>query len=167
MATGVALVVATVGALVTQSPPARAAVLSGTPVPVAGVDAFGIGAGQLGNPGGLVLDSKNDVFVADQTNNRVLEYAFVPFVPATAAYVKVGAIVAGAGGLGSGSTQLNSPAAVSLDAKGDLFVADSGNNRVVEYALNATSGTYASTGTTVAGSGGRDRAPLSWSTRAR
>ena len=152
MAASVALVVTTVGALMTLSPAARAAVLSGTPVPVAGVDAFGIGSGQLGTPGGLVLDGKNDIFVADQSNSRVLEYAFNS---TTGAYAKVGTTVAGAGGLGSGSSQLSSPAAVTLDAKGDLFVADSGNNRVLEYALNASTGSYASTGTTVAGSGGK------------
>ncbi|MGP0108407.1 MAG: IPT/TIG domain-containing protein [Acidimicrobiales bacterium] len=136
----------------TLSPPARAAVLGGTPVPVAGVDAFGIGSGQLGSPGGLVVDSKGDVFVADQSNNRVLEYSFNS---STAAYAKVGTTVAGVGGLGSGSNQLNSPSGVVLDAKGDLFAADSGNNRVLEYAFNPTTGSYSSTGTTVAGVGGK------------
>ena len=77
MAASVALVVTTVGTLMTLSPAARAAVLSGTPVPVAGVEnTFGIGQGQLGTPGGLVLDGKNDIFVADQSNSRVLEYTF-------------------------------------------------------------------------------------------
>ncbi len=151
-AVSVALLVAAVAMLLAASPPARGAVAGGTPVPVAGVDAFGIGSGQLGSPGGLVVDSQGDVFVADQSNNRVLEYTFNS---STSAYAKVGATVAGAGGTGSGSNQLNGPSGVALDAKGDLFVDDGGNSRVQEYVLNAATDSYASSGTTVAGPGGR------------
>ena len=50
-------------------------------VPVAGVLAFGIGAGQLGiqnfqNDGGegIAFDAKGDLFVADTGDNRVIEY---------------------------------------------------------------------------------------------
>jgi hypothetical protein len=125
----------------------------GAPVPVAGVAAFGIGAGQLGNfantPDGVAVDSKGDLFAVDQADNRVIEY--VPSSPTS--YPKVGTVVAGAGGEGSGLNQLNDPSGVAIDAHGDLFVGDSANNRVVEYAYNASAGTYASSGTVVAGTG--------------
>ena len=65
--------------------------LSATPSPVAGVDAFGIGSGQLGTPGGLALDGKGDLFAADESNNRVLEYAFNS---SSSEYAKVGKTVA-------------------------------------------------------------------------
>ena len=127
-------------------------------VPVAGVLAFGIGAGQLGSslggsqsnsPAGLAFDGKGNLFAADPTNNRVIEYA-----PHSAtSYPQTGTVVAGAGGQGSGLNQLSHPNGVALDAAGDLFVADSLNNRVVEYAYNAATGSYASSGQVVAGTG--------------
>ena len=124
------------------------------PVPVAGVPAFGIGAGQVGGspssgPAGIAIDSKGDLFVADQADNRVEEYT--PSSPTS--YPQVGVTVAGAGGQGSGLNQLYYPSGVALDAKGDLFVSDTLNNRVVEYAYNSSTGTYASSGTVAAGTG--------------
>ncbi|MGA3220241.1 MAG: NHL repeat-containing protein [Acidimicrobiales bacterium] len=134
----------------------------GAPVPVAGVDAFGIGYGQLGatdsaddtanfasTPDGIAVDAKGDLFAVDQADNRVIEY--VPSSPTS--YPRVGTVVAGAGGQGSGLNQLYNPSGVALDANGDLFVSDSANERVMEYAYNATTGTYASAGTVVAGTG--------------
>ena len=130
---------------------ARAATAS--PVPVAGVDAFGIGAGQLGVQAlpdeDVAFDAKGDLFVADTANNRVIEYK-----PSSAtSYPQVGTVVAGTGGQGSGLNQLNNPSGVALDANGDLFVGDSSNNRVMEYAYNAATGTYPSAGKIVAGTG--------------
>lgn len=48
-------------------------VVTNTPVPVAGVDAFGIGVGQLDFPQGLAFDNKGDLFVASPGNSQVLE----------------------------------------------------------------------------------------------
>ena len=65
-------------------PGAAAEAATGAAVPVAGVLAFGIGAGQLGSSGGgsqsnsptgVAFDGKGDLFAADPTNNRVVEYA--------------------------------------------------------------------------------------------
>ena len=124
------------------------------PVPVAGVPAFGIGASQIGNsysanPFGIAFDSKGDLFVANEAGNSVLEYTS----SSPTSYSQVGATVAGAGGEGSGLNQLYYPTAVALDAKGDLFVSDSLNDRVVEYAYNTSTGSYAASGTVVAGTG--------------
>ena len=127
----------------------------GAAVPVAGVAAFGIGAGQFGNtyspntPDGVAVDSKGDLFAVDQANNRVIEY--VPSSPTS--YPRAGIVVAGASGKGAGLNQLNGPSGVAVDAHGDLLVGDSGNNRIMEYAYNVSTGTYASSGIVVAGSG--------------
>ena len=127
-------------------------------VPVAGVLAFGIGAGQLGSPGGgsqsnspagLAFNGQGDLFAADVTNNRVVEYA--PGSPTS--YPRSGTVVGGAGGAGSGLNQLSGPTGVAVDAAGDLFVADSLNNRVVEYAYNAATASFATSGKIVAGTG--------------
>ena len=64
-----------------------------------------------------------------------------------------GTVVAGTGKAGTGLNQLSDPQGITLDAKGDLFVADNGNNRVEEFAYNSSTGTYASSATDVAGTG--------------
>jgi sugar lactone lactonase YvrE len=139
-------------------PGAAAAAATGAAVPVAGVLAFGIGAGQLGSPGGgsqsnsptgVAFDGKGDLFAADPTNNRVVEYT--PSSPTS--YPRTGTVVAGTGGAGSGLNQLSGPNGVAVDTAGDLFVADSLNNRVVEYAYNAATGSYPASGKVVAGTG--------------
>jgi sugar lactone lactonase YvrE len=127
--------------------PASAGVAA--PAPVVGVDAFGIGFGQLGGAYGIAVDSKGDLFVADETSSRVIEYT-----PGSGtSYSKVGTIVAGAGGQGSGLSQLNFPGSVALDASGDLFVSDTANARIMEYTYNTLTGSYAATGRIVAGTG--------------
>ena len=139
--------------------PAGAADAATSPaVPVAGVLAFGIGAGQLGSsgggsqsndPAGVAFDSKGDLFAADVTNDRVVEYA--PSSPTS--YPRTGTVVAGTGTAGTGLNQLSGPTGLAVDAAGDLFVSDSLNNRVMEYTYNATTGSYASSGKVVAGTG--------------
>lgn len=57
-------------------------------------------------------------------------------------------IVAGGNGGGSAMNQLNLPYGVAVDGPGNVYVADSGNNRVQKWAPGAT------TGTTVAGGNG-------------
>ena len=121
-----------------------------------GVDAFGIGAGQLGNinaldgsntPDGVAVDSKGDLFVADTANNRVEEFAYNS---ATATYAATATEVAGTGGSGTKSNQLEDPGSVALNPEGNLFVADYGNERVMEYTYSSSTGTFSTSGTQIA-----------------
>src|SRR5262249_41808082 len=96
---------------------------------VAGTGAAGTGLSQLNNPGGIALDAKDDLFLADANNNRVEEFAYNS---ATGTYASAATTVAGTGGSGSGASQLHTPNSVVLDAGGDLFVADTVNARVME-----------------------------------
>jgi sugar lactone lactonase YvrE len=114
---------------------------------IAGAGGTGSGANQLSDPDAVALDSHGNLFVSDSGNNRVVEYTLSA---STGAYSAGGTTVAGAGGKGSGSKQFNGPGPMALDAQGDLFVADQGNSRVVEYPFNATTGSYASSGATLA-----------------
>ncbi len=101
---------------------------------------------------GLTFDSSDDLFLADSANNRVLEY----FKPAQAGSLpgKPGSPddttadeVFGENGSftitnfqatnDESDTTLLSPGGVVLDASGDLFIADEGNQRVLEYASSA------------------------------
>jgi hypothetical protein len=83
-------------------------------------------------PAGIALDRAGNLFVADQSNNRVLK-----FEPPFLAGMKASAVI-GQPGFTSRTaavTQsgLSGPLAVAVDAAGDLFVADAGNNRVLEF----------------------------------
>jgi sugar lactone lactonase YvrE len=121
-----------------------------TGITVAGSGGAGSGASQLSDPDAVALDSHGDLFIADAGNNRVVEY---PLNAATGTYSATGITVAGSGGDGPGASQLFNPETLALDSHGNLFIADAGNNRVVEYPLNAATGTYSATGTTLATSG--------------
>jgi len=100
-----------------------------------------VGSG-FGDPSGVAVDANGNVFVADYATNLVEE------------------IVAGTGGAAAGTVNSSStviqvgsgfsrPEGVAVDAHGNVFVADSGNNRVKEI-VAGTNG--AATGTVNASS---------------
>jgi trimeric autotransporter adhesin len=76
----------------------------------------------LSQPGGIAVDASGDLFIADTTNNRILE-------------VSSGNIttVVGNGGLAA-SPLLYQPGGVFVDASGNLFIADTGNNMIRKVA---------------------------------
>ena len=99
----------------------------------------------LCGPSGLALDAAGDLYVADGGNNRVLEYntPLTTDVTADTVFGQGGSFashscdfdVALAGSPIDGSTadDLCSPGGVAVDASGNLYLADSDNNRVLEY----------------------------------
>ena len=88
------------------------------------------GAGLNGAGSVAVSAITGDVYVADTDHNRILIYS-----PAGALLAKAGA--GGADGSpGSGPGEFNHPAAVTVAPSGNVFVADTGNNRVAELAPN-------------------------------
>jgi hypothetical protein len=104
-------------------------------------NSMGISPRSLCLPSGAAVDSSGHLYVADQANNRVLEYA-APFVIGAAA-----TLVFGQGGsfttnvankrnqmlpLATAGT-LYAPAGVAVDSLGNLYVSDWGNHRVLEY----------------------------------
>jgi gliding motility-associated-like protein len=108
---------------------------------MSGVD--GTGANQLNQPGGIFLDAAGNLYIADETNNRVQKWA-----PGASS----GVTVAGGNGAGAAANQLSSPAAVFVDGAGNIYVCDYINNRVQKWAPGASSGV------TVAGGNGRGAA---------
>lgn len=86
------------------------------------------------NPRGLALDSSGNLYIADSSNHRVREVLMASKTIIT----KGGNGVAGYSGDGglAWSAQLNNPTDVSIDAVGNIVVADSGNNRIRSIAQN-------------------------------
>ncbi len=89
---------------------------------------------ELDSPSGVAVDAAGDLFIADSSNNVVREV-----VQSSGDIITV----AGDGTLGYGgdggpatSAYLDYPWAVALDAAGDLFIADSGNNVIREVVTN-------------------------------
>ncbi|CAF3228579.1 unnamed protein product [Rotaria socialis] len=100
---------------------------------VAGGNGEGNGINQLSNPWGLYVDDDQTVYIADQSNHRIVEW-------------KSGAtsdqVVAGGNGQGSGAHQLSNPYDVIVDKERDsLIISDYSNRRVVLWPRrNGTSG---------------------------
>lgn len=98
---------------------------------IAGTGTAGLGKGSsaahsaLDHPQNVVVDAQGDVFISDTYNNRVVEVTSKGKVTTVA-----GSGVAGYSGDGgrAASAKLNEPTGLALDAKGNLYIADSANN---------------------------------------
>ncbi|CAF3483780.1 unnamed protein product, partial [Rotaria sp. Silwood2] len=102
-------------------------------ITVAGGNRQGNGINQLSDPLGLYVDDDQTVYVADQSNHRIVEWKW----GATS-----GQVVAGGNGQGSGAHQLSYPTDVIVDKQRDsLIICDRLNRRVVQWPRrNGTSG---------------------------
>jgi hypothetical protein len=101
---------------------------------------------RFSNPTGIAIDSSNNLFVSDTGNNTIRKITSAGVVTT----------IAGTAG-SSGSTdaagsaaRFNSPWDIDIDAAGNLYVADRGNNLIRKLTNN--SGTY--TVSTIAGTAG-------------
>jgi len=96
----------------------------------------GLSAKSLCGPVGVALDSLGNLYVSDSNNNRVLKYSH-PIANAQSAnevFGQAGNFASNAcNSTGVNSTTLCTPFGIALDHNGNLYVADEGNNRVLEY----------------------------------
>jgi len=100
---------------------------------------------RLCRPVGVALDGSNNLYVADTGNNRVLEYD-TPITSDTTADRVFGQpdfTTSGSNAGGLSATSLSFPEGVAIDSTDNLYVADTGNNRVLEYDTPITSDTTA------------------------
>ncbi|CAF1358264.1 unnamed protein product, partial [Rotaria sp. Silwood1] len=102
-------------------------------ITVAGGNRQGNEINQLSDPLGLYVDDDQTIYVADQSNHRIMEWKR----GATS-----GQVVAGGNGQGSGDHQLSNPQDVIIDKERDsLIICDRSNGRVVRWPRrNGTSG---------------------------
>jgi sugar lactone lactonase YvrE len=101
-------------------------------------------AALLSDPTGIAVNASGDIFIADTLNQRVRRVDHATQVITTVA----GNGAAGFSGDGGSATatDLNSPLAVAVDGAGNLFISDTGNNRVREVSGGIIT-TYAGNGT--------------------
>ncbi len=88
----------------------------------------------INDPQGVVVDSVGDVFYSDYYNDIVREVNHLTGVITTVAGDRNGGL-SGDGGPAT-AAELNGPMGLALDSQGDLFIADSGNNRIREVNLS-------------------------------
>jgi sugar lactone lactonase YvrE len=104
-------------------------------ITVAGSNTLGAAANQLNLPTGVVVDGSGNIYVTDQQNNRVQKFVSVGGV-----IDSNGLTVAGVNGVnGSGQQDLNGPISARIDAHGNIYVADEGNDRIQKYSYGANS----------------------------
>jgi tripartite motif-containing protein 71 len=81
----------------------------------------GTNAGQFNGPVGLAVDTKGNVYVADENNNRIQEF------------ISTGNYIAQWGILGTNAGQFNQPFDLAIDTNSNIFVSDDLNNRIQKF----------------------------------
>lgn len=84
---------------------------------------------RLNNPGGVFVDPSGNIFVADTLNSVIRKVTSSGAISTVAGNFTLGAGFSGDGGLAI-SAQLNEAGDVHLDSAGNLYLADTLNNRV-------------------------------------
>jgi RHS repeat-associated protein len=136
------------GNIVETRSPANTTGESSPPVYTSKFGTAGAEGGQLNIPVGLAVDSSNDVWVADTSNDRLEEFS------PTGSFLKVigwgvsngkaelqtctssGSCRIGLEGTGNG--EFAEPKGIVIDSKGNVWVADTANNRIQELSPSGT-----------------------------
>jgi sugar lactone lactonase YvrE len=88
-------------------------------------------AARFNNPAGLAVDGNGNVYVADEYNDTIRRVTADGVVTTLAG---VAGVSGGASGTGAGAL-FNNPSGVAVDANGNVFVADAGNDLIRVGAL--------------------------------
>ncbi len=104
------------------------------------VNKGGLSKDGLNFPAGIAVDPANNLYVADQYNNRVLFFPSGSVTP-TRVYGQNGSFTSD--GIACSAAGLSQPMGVAVDPDGSLYVADQYNNRVLVYTAPLTSGAAA------------------------
>lgn len=94
----------------------------------------GVSAASLWGPDGVRFDSSANLYVTDLYNNRVLYYPAGNSTIATRVYGQGNSFTSNTANLaGVSASSLYYPFGLALDTSNNLYVADTGNNRVLYY----------------------------------
>ncbi len=92
---------------------------------------FGTAPGQFQYPQGLAFDATGNVYVTDYQNYRIQK-----FTPDGQFILQFGGPGKGDGQFGTTNTSMEGPYGIAVDAAGDVYVGDQGNNRVQKFTAN-------------------------------
>ncbi len=117
--------------------------VAGSGTPGFGGDDGAAGSAQLNTPMGVAVDASGNLYIADLNNQRIRRVSAGGTITTVA-----GNGIQGYGGDGGPATAapLNLPQSVAVDARGMLYIADSGNNRVRRVTADGTISTIAGNG---------------------
>ena len=100
-------------------------------------------AATMKSPSGIALDSAGDLFIADSSDERIREVTTDGNIRTVAGNGVYG--YSGDGGPAAGGS-LNSPQGVAVDMAGNLYIADTGNQRIRKVSRDGTIRTVAGAG---------------------
>lgn len=101
---------------------------------------------QLNNPFGVAVNAAGDIFISDSNNNRVRVVNHATGNIAT--YAGTGYNIYGGDSGPAVNASISRPQGLAVDASGNLYIADNGNNRIRRVGTDGTITTVAGTGTT-------------------
>ena len=104
---------------------------------------------QIANPLGVALDAVGNLYIADFGNSRVRRVDVTGVITTVAG---TGAFAYGGDGGAAISAQINEPSGVAVDGLGNLYIADTNNDRIRRVDVTAIITTVAGSG--ASGSGG-------------
>ncbi len=98
---------------------------------------------QLSGPANVAVDSAGNLYIVDRGNQRIRKVSN----PSSPSGGIITTVAGGGNSLGDGgpatSASLNNPSAVAVDSAGNLYIADSYNNRIREVSTNGVITTVA------------------------
>jgi uncharacterized protein (TIGR03437 family) len=103
-------------------------------------------AAELNSPMGVAISPSGVFYISDSANSVIRQVTAADVITTVVGYNALGAGYSGDNGVPT-AAQLSSPTALALDSAGNLYIADTGNNRIRK--VNFTANTIV----TVAGSG--------------
>jgi hypothetical protein len=133
---------------------------------IAGTNSFGLSGdggpavnAQLNGPSGVAVDNLGNVFIADTWNDRIREVSINGIITTVAGTNISGFLANGdnPGFSGDGGLAVNAnlalPNGVAVDSSGNLFIADTWNNRIRKVDINGIITTLAGSGQSYSESG--------------
>lgn len=85
----------------------------------------------LSSPEGVAVDGTGDLYIADTGNSRIVE---IPVVNGALSASSQTTVLSGSASIAGNA--LSKPAGLSVDVQGNLYIADTGNNRIVYLPYN-------------------------------